>query len=99
MQVACFLKLFVLTIYIEFSTIRATDQLINLDLMIITRLGEELTFIKLLIMQFSPAFYYCFNIRSKKASSTFAHNWQHINIWRNTGYAISTWMQYETSHC
>jgi hypothetical protein len=55
MQVACLLKVFVPNLYIKFSSIRATARLIILDLMIITRLVEELTFIKLLNMQSTPA--------------------------------------------
>lgn len=68
MQVVCLLVVFVPNLYIKFSSIHATDQLIDLDLMIITRLGEELTFIKLLIMQSSPAFCYCLTLGSKKTS-------------------------------
>jgi hypothetical protein len=77
MQVACPLKVSVPNIYINFPSIRATDQLIILDLMIVTRLGEELTFIKLLIKQSSPAFCYYLTLGSKKPSFTFAPNWQH----------------------
>lgn len=59
---------FVPNLYSRFSSIHTTDQFIDLDLMIITRLGEELTFSKFLVMQSSPAFYYCITLGSKKAS-------------------------------